>query len=109
MSSIILHCYHSQALQRLPFHRPLGNPVQPMFSLTVSVPSALHGTLSVVANVEPGRYEVEGVKSPAGHPVACTPELLDEIETSIEFEIQCAKYEALFFDCEDPALIALYS
>lgn len=80
-----------------------------MFTLTVHVPSALHGTLSVVANVEPGRYEVEGVKTPTGAPVACTPDLLDEIETSIEFEIQCAKYEQLFFDCEDPALIDLYA
>jgi hypothetical protein len=80
-----------------------------MFSPNISVPSALHGTLSVTANVEPGRYEVEGIKAPHGAPVACTPDLLDEIETSIEFEIQCAKYEALFFACEDPALIALYS
>ena len=80
-----------------------------MFSLTISVPSRLHGTLSVVANVEPGRYEIEGAKTPTGAPVACTPDLLDEIETSIEFELQCAKYEQLFFDCEDPALIALYS
>jgi hypothetical protein len=80
-----------------------------MFTLTVHVPSALHGTLSVTAHVEPGRYEVEGVKTPTGAPVACTPDLLDEIETSIEFEIQCAKYEALFFDCEDPALIYLYA
>lgn len=80
-----------------------------MFSITVSVPSRLHGTLSVVANVELGRYEVEGVKAPNGAAVACTPDLLDEIETSIEFELQCARYEQLFFDCEDPALIALYS
>ncbi|WP_412067531.1 hypothetical protein [Rubrivirga sp. IMCC43871] len=41
--------------------------------------------------------------------MSCTPDLLDEIETSIEFELQCAKYEALLFDCEDPALIALYT
>ncbi|WP_420455746.1 hypothetical protein [Rubrivirga sp.] len=80
-----------------------------MFSITVHVPSALHGSLAVVANVEPGRYEVEGVKAPHGAPVACTPDLLDEIETSIEYELQCAKYEALFYNCEDPALIALYS
>ena len=80
-----------------------------MITLTISVPSALHGTLAVVANVEPGRYEVEGARAPNGAPVACTPDVLDEIETSIEYELQCAKYEALFFDCEDPALIALYS
>lgn len=80
-----------------------------MFSLTISVPSRLHGALTVTANVEPGRYEVEGIKSPLGRPVPCTPDLLDEIETSIEFELQCARFEQLFLDCEDPALIALYS
>lgn len=80
-----------------------------MFNLSITVPSALHGTLKVTAYVEPGRYEIEGIKTPTGAPVACTSELLDEIETSIEFELQCAKYEQLFFDCEDPALIALYS
>ena len=92
-----------------PLTAPRAPPHRAMFSLTISVPSRFHGTLSVVANVEPGRYEVEGAKTPTGVPVACTPDLLDEIETSIEFELQCAKYEALFFDCEDPALIALYS
>ncbi|PAP75295.1 hypothetical protein [Rubrivirga marina] len=80
-----------------------------MFQITIHIPSPLHGTLAVTARVEPGRYEVEGVKTPTGAPVACTPDLIDDIETAIEFEVQCARYEALFFDCEDPALVALYA
>ena len=80
-----------------------------MFSITIRVPSAVYGPLNVTANVESDRYEVETIQSPGGTPIPASPDLLDEIETSIEYELQCAWYQECFYNCEDPALIALYS
>lgn len=79
-----------------------------MKTLTVSVPSPIHGALSVTANVEPGNYEVETILAPNGIAVACTLALLEEIEEAIEFELQCAEYDEILGQCEDPALVALY-
>lgn len=80
-----------------------------MFNITVHVPSSIYGQLTVQAEVERGHYTIGPVRDAYGRMVPCTLDLLEEIETSIEFELQCARYEALFFDGEDPALIALYS
>ena len=80
-----------------------------MFSITIRVPSAVWGPLNVTARVEPGHYEIERVESPGGTSIHCSLDLLDEIETSIEYELQCAWYQECFYNCEDPALIALYS
>ena len=85
-----------------------------MFSLTVHVPSVAHGTLTVEAEIEKrapngAHYHIGTVCDALGRSVECTPDLLDEIETSIDFEMQCARYEALFFESDSPYLAAVHA
>jgi len=85
-----------------------------MFSLTVHVPSVAHGTLTVEAEIEKrgpngAHYHIGTVCDALGRAVECTPDLLDEIETSIDFEMQCARYEALFFETDSPYLARVHA
>lgn len=79
-----------------------------MFEITIHVPSTVFGRLTVTAGIEPGLYTIGTVHDAYGLRVQTSLELMDEIETSIEYELQCARHEALYFSGEDPALIALY-
>lgn len=42
-------------------------------------------------------------------PADCSLALLEEIELSVEFEVQCARYDALYFSADDAELFALHA
>lgn len=85
-----------------------------MFSLTVHIPTVAHGTLTVEAEIEKrgphgAHYHIGTVRDALGRSVECSPDLLDDIETSIDFEMQCARYEALFFETDSPYLARVHA
>jgi hypothetical protein len=80
-----------------------------MFEITITVASTIYGDLLVTAEVEHGRYSIGTVTTPTGAPVECSLALLEEIELSIEFEVQCARYDALYFSAYDAELFALHA
>ena len=75
-----------------------------MFETTMTL-STTFGDLLVTAEVERGHYSIGTVRRPDGSPVAVTVDVLEEIEMSIAFEAQCARFDALFFAADDAQLI----
>ena len=63
------------------------------------------GDLLVTAEVERGHYTIGTVRRPDGSPVVCTLDVLEEIEMSIAFEAQCARFDSLFFAADDAVLV----
>ena len=75
-----------------------------MFETTMTL-STVYGDLLVTAEVERGRYTIGAVTRPDGSPVDVTLDVLEEIETSIGFDAQCSRFDALFFACDTPELL----
>ncbi len=71
--------------------------------LSLTVPSSLYGDIHVTADVTPGRYEIAEVKDADGNCFCGSvhSDVLEEIETAIEFEYQCARYDEAFANCDD--------
>lgn len=85
-----------------------------MFEITVHVPTQAHGDLSVQAEVEKrerggSHYHIGTVRDALGRTVECSLDLLEEIEMSIVFEMQCARYDALYFAVDTPELLAYHA
>ena len=79
-----------------------------MFETTMTLSTTL-GDLLVTAEVERGHYTIGTVRRPDGSPVAVTLDVLEEIEMSIAFTAQCARYDALFFAADTPELLAYHA
>ena len=75
-----------------------------MFEITLNLSTAF-GDLLVTAEVERGHYSIGRVSRPDGTPVVCTLDVLEEIEMSIAFTAQCARYDELFFAADDARLV----
>ena len=71
--------------------------------------STAYGDLLVTAEVERGRYTIGTVTRPDGSPVNVTLDVLEEIETSIQFDAQCSRFDALFFAADTPELLAYHA
>ncbi len=71
--------------------------------LSLTVPSTRYGSLHVTADVSPGRYDIAEVKDADGNCFcgAVHGDVLEEIETAVEFEYQCARYDEAFANCDD--------
>ena len=72
-----------------------------MFEITLNL-STVYGDFLVTAEVERGRYTIGRVTTPDGSPVDVTLDVLEEIETSIGFDAQCSRFDALFFATDTP-------
>ena len=79
-----------------------------MFETTLHL-STIYGDLIVTAEVERGHYSIGNVVRPDGSPVNVTLDVLEEIETSIEFDAQCSRFDALFFAADTPELLAYHA
>ncbi|HEX9951256.1 MAG TPA: hypothetical protein VGB53_05770 [Rubricoccaceae bacterium] len=79
-----------------------------MFELTLAL-STVYGDLLVTAEVERGHYTIGTVRRADGSPMECTLDVLEEIETSIGFDAQCSRYDALYFACDTPELLAFHA
>jgi hypothetical protein len=79
-----------------------------MFETTMTH-STVYGDLLVTAEVERGRYTIGRVTRTDGSPVDVTLDVLEEIETSIGFDAQCSRFDALFFACDTPELLRYHA
>lgn len=84
-----------------------------MFTVTVHVPTVQFGDLSVEAEIEKrehggAHYHIGSVRDALGRTVDCSLDLLEEIEMSIDFEMQCARYDAHFFEADSPYLARVH-
>ncbi len=68
-----------------------------------------YGDLLVTAEVERGHYSIGNVTTPDGRPFEVTLDVLEEIETSIMFDAQCSRYDALYFAADTPELLAFHA
>lgn len=79
-------------------------------TVTITVPSKLYGELLVTASISPGRYEILEVVDDRGHhftgPVH--QDVLEDVETAIEFELQCAWYDDAMANMDDLAVLVHY-
>lgn len=76
-----------------------------MFEIALNLSTA-YGDLLVTAEVERGHYSIGTVTTPDGRPFDVTLDVLEEIETSLMFDAQCSRYDALFFATDMPELLA---
>ena len=79
-----------------------------MFEITLNL-STVYGDLLVTAEVERGRYSIGAVTTPDGSPVDVTLDLLEEIETSMSFDAQCSRFDALYFAADTPELLRYHA
>lgn len=75
-------------------------------TISLTIPSTRYGQIHVTADVAPGDYRIEHLTDGNGYPFPGTIEcdVLEEVETAIEFELQCARYDEMMRNADDMVL-----
>ncbi|MEO1478844.1 MAG: hypothetical protein AAFV01_09730 [Bacteroidota bacterium] len=78
--------------------------------ISLTIPSTRYGQIQVTAEIAPNDYVVTHVEDSSGRPYPGTihADVLEEIETAIEFELQCARYDEMMRNADDLALASYY-
>ncbi|MEM8598476.1 MAG: hypothetical protein AAGF99_01020 [Bacteroidota bacterium] len=78
--------------------------------INLTIPSTRYGQIRVTAEIAPDDYVVKHVEDATGRPYPGTihADVLEEIETAIEFELQCARYDESMRNMDDMALASFY-
>ncbi|MEL6771482.1 MAG: hypothetical protein AAFP18_10500 [Bacteroidota bacterium] len=98
--------YHDNSRAR---QRPPPQPL-PVHHHADTIPSTHYGQIHVTADVAPGDYRIDRLTDGAGRPFPGTVEcdVLEEVETTIEFELMCARYDEAMANMDDMALASYY-
>lgn len=79
-------------------------------TIHLTIPSARYGQIKVTADIAPGDYRIDHVKGADGRPYPGTihADVLEEVETAIEFELMCARYDEAMRNMDDMALASYH-
>ncbi|MEL6446054.1 MAG: hypothetical protein AAF089_11345 [Bacteroidota bacterium] len=80
-------------------------------TISLTIPSTRYGQIHVTANIAPDDYLIDYLTDGNGRPFPGTVEadVLEEVETAIEFELQCARYDEAMRNMDDMALASYYA
>ncbi|MEM8556245.1 MAG: hypothetical protein AAGG50_00210 [Bacteroidota bacterium] len=80
-------------------------------TISLYIPSTRYGQIRVTADIATDDYRIDFLTDGRGRPFPGTIEadVLEEVETAIEFELQCARYDEAMRNMDDMALASLHA
>ncbi|MEM8556801.1 MAG: hypothetical protein AAGG50_03055 [Bacteroidota bacterium] len=79
-------------------------------TISLTIPSTRYGQIRVTADIAADDYRISYLTDGSGNafPSTIEPDVLEEVETAIEFELQCARYDEMMRNTDDLALASCY-